>query len=56
MRATGLRGDYRIVGKSPMPPKKQEIYVLRGENEALIRVPRNSRAIKTLEELLNRNL
>jgi hypothetical protein len=56
MRATELRGDYRVVGKSPMPPKKQEIYVLRGENEILIRVPKNSRAIKTFEELLNRNL
>ena len=56
MRATGLRGDYRVVGKSPMPPKKQEIYVLRGENEAFIRIPKNSRAIKTFEELLNRNL
>ena len=55
MRSTGLRGDYRVVGKSPMPPKKQEIYVLRGEHEVLIRVPQDSRAIKTFEELLNRN-
>lgn len=55
MRATGLRGDYRVVGKSPMPPKKQEIYVLRGEHEILIRIPKDSRAIKTFEELLNRD-
>jgi hypothetical protein len=55
MRSTGMRGDYRVVGKSPMPPKKQEIYVLRGENEVLIRVPQDSRAIKTFEELLDRN-
>ena len=55
MRSTGLRGEYRVVGKSPTPPKKQEIYVLRGEHEVLIRVPKDSRAIKTFEELLNRN-
>ena len=53
MRATALRGEYRVVGKSPMPPKKQEIYVLRGEQEVLIRIPKSSRAINTFDELLN---
>ena len=53
MRATGLRGEYQVVGKSPAPPKKQEIYTLRGDKEVLIRIPRNSRAITTFEELLN---
>jgi hypothetical protein len=53
MRATGLRGEYRVVGKSPAPPKKQEIYILRGDEEVLIRIPRNSRAITTFEELLS---
>jgi len=52
LRATELRGEYRVVSKSPAPPKKQEIYVLRGDNEVFIRIPRNSRAIKTFEELL----
>ena len=53
MRATELRGEYRVVGKSPAPPKKQEIYILRGDEEVLIRIPRNSRAITTFEELLS---
>ena len=53
MRATGLRGEFRVVGKSPAPPKKQEIYILRGDEEVLIRIPRNSRAITTFEELLS---
>lgn len=55
MRATGLRGEYRVVGKSPTPPKKQEIYVLRGDQEVLIRIPQNSQAIMTFDELLNGN-
>jgi len=52
MRATNLRGEYRVVGKSSTPPKKQEIYVLRCDKEVLIRIPRGSRAIRTFEELL----
>jgi hypothetical protein len=55
MRSTGLRGEYRVVGKSPTPPKKQEIYVLRGDQEVLIRIPKSSRAIMTFDELLNGN-
>ena len=55
MRATALRGEYRVVGKSPTPPKKQEIYVLRGDQEVLIRIPKSSRAIMTFDELLNGN-
>ncbi len=53
MRTTGLRGEYRVVGKSPEPPKKQEIYILRSDKEVFIRIPRDSRAIKTFEGLLN---
>ena len=53
MRTTGLRGEYRVVGKSPEPPKKLEIYVLRSDKEVFIRIPRDSRAIKTFEGLLN---
>ena len=53
MRATELRGEYLVVAKSTEPPKKQEIYILRGDKEVLIRIPRNSRAIKTFEGLLN---
>lgn len=53
MRTTGLRGEYRVVGKSPAPPKKQEIYVLRSDKEVFIRIPKDSRAIKTFEALLN---
>ena len=55
MRATALRGEYRVVGKSPTPPKKQEIYVLRGDQEVLIRIPKSSRAIMTFDELLKGN-
>ena len=53
VRATGLRGEYQVVGKSPMPPKKQEIYVLRGDQEVFIRIPQSSRAITTFEGLLS---
>lgn len=53
MRTTGLRGEYRVVGKSPAPPKKQEIYILRSDKEVFIRIPRGSRAIKTFEGLLD---
>ena len=56
MRATALRGEYRVVGKSPTPPKKQEIYVLRGDQEVLIRIPKSSRAINTFDELLKGNI
>ena len=55
MRATELRGEYRVVAKSAEPPKKQEIYILRGDKEVLIRIPRNSRAITTFEGLLSSN-
>ena len=56
MRATALRGEYRVVGKSPTPPKKREIYVLRGDQEVLIRIPKSSRAIMTFDELLKGNI
>lgn len=54
-RAVGLRGEYRVVGKSPSPPKKREIYILRGEKEVLLRIPTDSRGIATFEGLLKRN-
>lgn len=53
-RASDLRGEYKVVGKSPSPPKKREIYILRGEKEVCIRIPTDSRAIATFEELLSR--
>jgi len=55
MRATELRGQYRVVAKSAEPPKKQEIYILHSDKEVLIRIPRNSRAITTFEGLLSSN-
>ena len=54
-RAVGLRGEYRVVGKSPSPPKKREVYILRGEKEVFLRIPNDSRGIATLEDLLERN-
>ena len=53
-RASDLRGEYKVVGKSPSPPKKREIYILRGDKEVCIRIPTDSRAIATFEELLSR--
>ena len=53
-RASDLRGEYKVAGKSPSPPKKREIYILRGEKEVCIRIPTDSRAIATFEELLSR--
>ncbi len=55
MRAAGLPGEYRVVGKSPSPPKNREIYILRGEKEVFLRIPTDSRGVATLEELLERN-
>ena len=55
MRAVGLRGEYQVIGKSPEPPKKREIYILRGEKEIFLRIPSDSRGIATLEALLERN-
>jgi hypothetical protein len=55
LRAVGLRGEYRVIGKSPSPPKNREIYLLRGEKEVFLRIPTDSRGIATLEELLERN-
>lgn len=55
IRAVGLRGEYRVVGKSPSPPKNREIYILRGEKEVFLRIPTDSRGIATLEKLLERN-
>lgn len=55
LRAAGLRGEYHVIGKSPEPPKKREIYILRGEKEVFLRIPTDSRGIATLEGLLNRN-
>ena len=54
-RASDLRGEYKVVGKSPSPPKKREIYILRGDKEVCIRIPTDSRAIATFEELLSRS-
>ena len=53
-RASDLRGEYKVVGKSPSPPKKREIYILKGDKEVCIRIPTDSRAIATFEELLSR--
>ena len=55
IRAVGLRGEYRVVGKSPSPPKYREIYILRGEKEVFLRIPTDSRGIATLEDLLEKN-
>ena len=54
-RASDLRGEYKVVGKSPSPPKKREIYILRGDKEVCVRIPTDSRAIATFEELLSRS-
>jgi hypothetical protein len=53
-RASDLRGDYKVVGKSPSPPKKREIYILKGDKDVCVRIPTDSRAIATFEELLSR--
>ena len=53
-RASDLRGEYKVVGKSPSPPKKREIYILRGDKDVCVRIPTDSRAIATFEELLSR--
>ncbi len=55
LRAVGLRGEYRVIGKSPSPPKNREIYILRGEKEVFLRIPTDSRGIATLEDLLEKN-
>jgi hypothetical protein len=53
-RASDLRGEYKVVGKSPSPPKKREIYILKGDKDVCVRIPTDSRAIATFEELLSR--
>ena len=54
-RASDLRGEYKVVGKSPSPPKKREIYILKGDKDVCVRIPTDSRAIATFEELLSRS-
>lgn len=49
----GLRGTYRVAGKSPAPPRRREIYILNGERRILLRVPASSRAVPVLEALLD---
>ena len=49
----GLRGDYRVRGKSPHPPRRREIYILDGPQRVLLRVPSTSRAIAALDGLLD---
>ena len=51
-RGSDLRGEYKVVGKSSSPPKKRQIYILKGDKEVCIRIPTDSRAIATFEELL----
>ena len=51
-RGSDLRGEYKVVGKSSSPPKKRQIYILRGDKEVCIRIPTDSRAIITFDELL----
>ena len=51
-RGSDLRGEYKVVGKSSSPPKKRQIYILRGDKEVCIRIHTDSRAIATFEELL----
>jgi len=53
-RGSDLRGEYKVVGKSPSPPKKREIYILKGDKDVCVRIPTDSRAIATFEELLSR--
>ena len=53
-RASDLRGEYKVVGKSPSPPKKREIYILKGDKDVCVRIPTDSRAIATFEEMLSR--
>lgn len=48
-----LRGDYRVKGKSPEPPRRRAIYILEGDQHVLLRIPSNSRALVVLEDLLD---
>lgn len=50
--SAGLRGVYRVRGKSSQPPKRRAIYILEGERRILLRIPSNSRAIPVLDALI----
>ena len=58
-RAEDERLDYAAntewSARVPSPPKKREIYILRGEKEVFLLIPTDSRGIATLEDLLERN-
>lgn len=47
-----LRGTYRVLGKSPQPPKRRAIYILEGERRLLLRIPSNSRSIPVLDAMI----
>lgn len=47
----GLRGRFRVVGRTANPPKKLQVYLLRGESELLLRVPATSRAVPELDRI-----
>lgn len=48
----GLRGVYRVRGKSSQPPKRRAIYILEGERRLLLRIPSNSRAVPVLDSMI----
>src|SRR3954451_3967033 len=52
--------DWRVVGRSPTPPNRRVIYVLRpadgSTDEVTMRLPENSRAVPVLDEILARRL
>lgn len=47
----GLRGHFSVVGRTANPPKKLQVFLLRGESELLLRVPAGSRAVAELDRI-----
>ena len=48
-----MNGVYRVMAKSPAPPKGKAIYLVRRESRQMaVRIPANSRAVATLDALL----
>ena len=53
LRAVRLRGTYRVVTKSPEPPRGKVVYLLAGEQRVVLRMPRSSRTVAVLDRLLD---
>jgi hypothetical protein len=52
LRGRELRGTYRVLGESDVPPKGKAIFMCEGPRRIVLRVPAKSRAVPVLEALL----